>query len=183
MHRIIASLPILMVLVWAPVAMAQTTLPEASIAVLDYRRIIRESEAAKDIRAKVDVYREGYRKSFSAEERRVRQGISELKARRKVLSADAFARERASYEAQIKDLQRRIQDRKNGLDRAFDQAIGQVQKAIVPIVQSITVAKGYNLVVDASNVLFAAKTMDITSEVLAVLDKQLPRVELVKLED
>ena len=158
-------------------------MPRSSIAVLDYQRILRNSIAAQDIRSKIETYRKKYRDRFTAEERQIREKTDKLKAQRSILSSSAFASKRTQYEQEIRALQKRIQVKKLAMDNVFKKSMADIQKALVPIVRDITKRRGYNLVVDSSNVLFAAKTMDITEQVLTQLNKKLPAVAIQKIED
>lgn len=159
------------------------TMPRSSIAVLDYQRILRISLAAQDVRNKIETYRKKYRDRFTAEERQIREKTDKLRAQRTILSASAFASKRTQYEQEIRALQRRIQAKKLAMDNAFKNSMADIQRALVPIVREITRQEGYNLVVDSSNVLFAAKTIDITEQVLIRLNKKLPAVAMQKIED
>ena len=181
--RIYAGLILAAVSFSSPAGAQSEPMPKASIAVLDYQRIISGSVAAQGVRNTIETYRKKYREQFSIEERRIRKKTEQLRAQRKILSSTAFADKRAEYEREIKDLQKRIQAKKSALDNAFKKSIADIQKALVPIVRDITTRKGYNLVVDSSNVLFAAKTMDITTQVLAQLNKKLPAIAIQKIED
>lgn len=55
-------------------------------------------------------------------------------------------------------------------------ALNEVKKALIDIVTGIAEERGFNVVLAASEVLFFASEIDITGEVLAKLDGQLPEV-------
>ena len=57
-------------------------------------------------------------------------------------------------------------------------ALNKVQKAMLPIIAKLTKNEGYNVVVDKSQVLFAKKSLDITSVVITELNKSLPTVKV-----
>jgi Skp family chaperone for outer membrane proteins len=76
------------------------------------------------------------------------------------------------------DVQRRVQDRARELDRAFNAAMAEVQKAVIPIVKEMTVQRNFNVVVDKSQVLFAKKTLDITEDVVVILNQRLSSVKV-----
>ena len=153
-------------------------LPAAVIAVLDYQFVMREATAAKDVRRQIQTYRAEYQKSIAAEEAGLRDEEQSLKRQRTVLSAEAFADKRREFERRVVDMRRRVQDRTRSLDRSYNVAMAELQKAVVPIVKQLTDEKGFNIVVDKSQVLFAKRALDITDVVLRELDAQIPRVKV-----
>lgn len=159
---------------------AAADLPKAVVAILDYQYVMRESAAAKDIRQQIQTYRQTYQQGISDDEEALRREEQELKQQRAVLTPEAFDEKRQAFERKVIDMQRQVQDRTRQLDRSFNAAMSQVQDAVVPIVKELTTEMGFNVVVDKSQVLFAKKALDITEQVVAELDKQLPHVEVPK---
>ena len=80
-------------------------------------------------------------------------------------------------------MQRKVQERRRELDRLSAAALNQVKEALIAIVTSIAEERGFNLVLPSSEVLFFARTLDLTEEVLAKLDARLPQVQLSALMD
>lgn len=155
-------------------------LPVAVIAVLDNQRVLRESKAGRDIRRQIDAYRKAYQAEIKGEEAKLRETEDELKRQRAVLAPKIFEKRRRDFEARVISLQRRVQDRTRALDRAFDNAMQELRKPLIPLVRDLTRRLGYNLVVDNSQVLMVLKGRDITETVIAHLDK---RVASVKVPD
>jgi outer membrane protein len=153
-------------------------LPPATIAVLDFQYVIRESEAAKDIRRQLQSIRERYQAEIMATESDLRRQEQELKQQQAVLTPQAFNDKRQEFERKVIDVQRRVQDRARELDRAFNAAMAEVQKAVIPIVKEMTVQRNFNVVVDKSQVLFAKKTLDITEDVVVILNQRLSSVKV-----
>jgi Skp family chaperone for outer membrane proteins len=56
------------------------------------------------------------------------------------------------------------------------EALEEVKKALIDIVTGIAEERGFNLVLPSSEVLFFARQIDLTEEVLAQLDSRLPKV-------
>lgn len=155
---------------------AADPLPPASVAVLDYQVILRDSKAVSDIRRQIEAYRQDYQEKVSAEEQGLQAEEAELKRQRTVLSAEAFEERRRRFEEKVIALQRRVQDRTRALDRSFDEAMKNVQEALQVILKDLTEQKGYNLVLDKGQAVYAGEGLDITAEVLQRLDKRLNRV-------
>lgn len=57
----------------------------------------------------------------------------------------------------------------------------QISARLLPIISTVSTARGAAVTVDRGNVLFAAPGLDITNEVLAQLNQQLPSVSVAPL--
>jgi Skp family chaperone for outer membrane proteins len=62
-------------------------------------------------------------------------------------------------------------------------ALNQVKEALIEVVTSIADERGFNLVLPSSEVLFFARRIDLTEEVLAKLDGRLPDVRVPEAAD
>ena len=164
----------------APAAGAD--LPPAQIAVLDYQAVLRDSLAAQQVRREIDEYRKSYQEEMTREEEQLRSEEQELKRLRATLPAAAFDERRRSFERRVQETQRRAQDQARSLDRMFNHSMGQLRRQMAPIVADLTKQLGFNLVVDKSQILFAARALDISEEVAAAINKKLPHVEVVRPE-
>ncbi|MDP6873129.1 MAG: OmpH family outer membrane protein [Alphaproteobacteria bacterium] len=155
-------------------------MPAAVVAVLDYERILRASDAAKDVRRQIQQYRTALRDEVQAEEIALRQEETDLKRQRSVLSPEAFAEKREQFKTRVIAAQRKGQGHKQHLDRAYKAAMERVQRAVIPIVKKLTEEKGYTIVVDKSQVLFAYTSLDISQAVMLELNKSLRTVAVQK---
>jgi len=176
------NLAILLVLFTAVVALQGRAwgqeLPPAVVAVLDFKAVMSEAVAAQDVRRQLQVYRERYQQQITSQEEALRREEQALKQQRAILTPAAYEEKRREFEKKVIEVQRQVQDRARDLDRSFNAAMGEIQKAIVPIVEDLTAKQGFNLVVDSSQVLFAKKALDITPIVVQALDARLPSVEV-----
>ena len=163
-------------LLTAPAAAAD--LPPARIAVLDYQAVLRDSAAAQGVREQIDELRKGYQEEMTREEEQLRAEEQELKRLRSTLSAAAFDERRRSFERRVQEAQRRAQGQARTLDRMFNQAMAQVRRQMAPIVADLTKDLGFNLVVDKSQILFAARALDISDEVADALNAKLPSLDV-----
>lgn len=176
------SAPFLPAALLAATPVAAAELPPARIAVLDYQSVLRDSSAAQEIRRQIDERRAAYQEEMAREEEQLREEEQELKRLRGSLDPAAFDERRRSFERRVQEAQRRANEQARALDRAFDQAMNQVRRHMAPIVAEMTKEMGFNLVVDKSQILFAARALDISEEVAAKLNEQLPRVDLARVE-
>jgi len=162
----------------AATAAVAADLPPARIAVLDYQAVLRDSLAAQHVRRQVDDYRRTYQEEMAREEEELRVEEQELKRLAATPPPAGFEERRRSFERRVQEAQRRTQDRSRTLDRLFNEAMVKVRRQLVPIVSDLTKQMGFNLVVDKSQILFAARALDVSEEVAARLDEKLPSIPL-----
>ena len=151
-------------------------LPTTIAAVIDYQRILKDAAAAKSIREQIETRRKAYQDEINQEEQRLREADQSFAKQRSLLTPEALAEKRREFEKEVVDVQRLVQERRRALDRASAIALNEVKKALIDIVTGIAEERGFNVVLAASEVLFFASEIDITGEVLAKLDGQLPEV-------
>jgi Skp family chaperone for outer membrane proteins len=162
---------------------AAQKLPPAVAAVIDYQRILRDAAAARSIRNQIEARRKAYQEEISKEEQRLHEIDKEFAKQRSVLSPEDFAEKRREFEQDVAEVQRKVQERRRELDRLSAAALNEVKQALIAIVTSIAEERGFNLVLPSSEVLFFARTLDLTEEVLAKLDARLPQVQLSALTE
>ncbi len=161
---------------------AQAQSKAAVTAVLDMRVIHGNSIAGKTWQEYFNTRRKEFKDRIAAEEKSLRSAWDELNRQRSILSPEAFqARERtfkemeaaANGRAQVLDQQLSREVRATRAE--FDKA---VEDALEPILESVIKAKGIDIILKREGVFFSRKEFDITSDVLARLDKAMPRVDI-----
>jgi len=168
----------------APANEAQAQkLPPTVAAVIDYQRILREAAAARSIRDQIEVRRKAYQEEISKEEQRLHEADKEFAKQRSLLTAEAFTEKRREFEHDVAEVQRLVQERRRELDNVAAVALNQVKEALIEVVTSIADERGFNLVLPSSEVLFFARRIDLTEEVLAKLDGRLPDVRVPEAAD
>jgi outer membrane protein len=151
-------------------------LPPTVAAVIDYQRILRDAAAARSIRQQIETRRKAYQSEISKEEQRLHEADKEFARQRSLLTPEAFAEKRRAFEEDVSEVQRLVQQRRRELDEVAEAALNQVRDALIEIVTGIAEERGFNLVLPSSEVLFFARKIDLTEEVLAKLDARLPDV-------
>lgn len=165
----------------APAAGARAqALPPAKVAVIDYKRVLNTSSAGKDIHRQIESYRKSLQARIKVDEDKLRATEDELRSQRATLSPEEFQKRRRDFENKVIALKRRAQDWMRALQDTYQQAMAELHKPLLPLVREITQRRGYNIVVDNSQVLMVAKGLDLTDEVIARLNKKIPKMQVPK---
>mgnify|MGYP006278112073 FL=1 len=182
-------LALVVVLAFAGAARAQETggaeapLAPAVVAVIDYQRLLRESDAAQSIRAQVEERREAYQAEVEAERQRLAEADRRLNEARDELAPDAYRDRRRAFEEDVAGVQRLVQERRRELDEASSAAFQRIRDTVVQIIDALSEQYQFNLVLPRSEVLVFAPEIDLTAEVMAELNQRLPRVDIPAFED
>ena len=168
---------------WHDNSAAAQKLPPAVAAVIDYQRILRDAAAARSIRDQIEARRKTYQEEISKEEQRLHEADKAFAKQRSVLSPEASAEKQREFEQDVAAVQRLVQERRRELDRLSAAALNVVKQALIDIVTSLAEERGFNLVLPSSEVLFFARTLDLTEEVLGKLNAKLPEVRLSEVSD
>ena len=176
--RLGAQLALGIVLALPPTGAFAQKLPATVAAVIDYQQILREAKAARSIREQIEGRREAYQNEIGREEERLRAADQAFAKQRSLLTPEALAEKRREFEKEVMEVQRMVQERRRKLDRASAAALNEVKKSLIEIVTGIAETRGFNLVLPSSEVLFFARHIDLTEEVLAQLDQRLPQVQV-----
>lgn len=167
------------VLPGAVMAQAGGKVPPAVIAVIDSQRVNRDAAALKTARQQLEQYRFNFQSEIAKEEEKLRAEEQEIARQRSVLSPEAFEQKRQAFQGKVVDLQKRIQERSQSLEKMLNGVREQVTVQVVEILKALAQERGFNMVLDRAQVqIFIGDSIDITPEVLKRLDQRLPSVKV-----
>jgi outer membrane protein len=153
-------------------------LPAPVIGIVDVQRVLRESKASKSVRPEIDRMRKAFQKQVSEQEQRLRQVEQELNRQRAILAPEAFAQKRRAFSEDARKAQSNVQQRRRDLDRAFNASKNEILENLVVVAQAVAESRKLNVLVEKRFVFLSAKTMDVTNDVIARLDKRLPKLKI-----
>lgn len=155
-----------------------TTLPTNPIvAIVDIDRIMAESAATKSINAQAERYRKSFTEQDGKEEATLHATQQSLEQQRKSLSQEVFAEKLREFDRQVAEVQRMELKRSRAYDRSFNTAMAKVQETMIQAAREVAQAHNANVVVVKRAVLFYDDRMDITAEIIALMNRKLPTTE------
>lgn len=155
---------------------------DASVAVVDVQSLLSDSKAAKNIQKQIQGYREKFLEELSKRETELREMDKALMKEKDKLSSEELAKRRQAFEKQFAETGAMAQKKRKELDRATFNAVGQLKESLFQVVQDIASEQGYELVISRQNVVVGAKSIDISDEAMARLNKKVSKIKL-ELED
>jgi outer membrane protein len=157
-----------------PAALAQTA--EASIVVVDFGRVLRDSKAAQSIAAQIGQVRSAAQDEFGAIEDDLVKTQTDLTNQRATLPPDQFETKWRDFERRLTDAQRAAEARRSAIDAAEQDALGRVRSALIAAINDIAKERGAQIVLDRNDVVVVAPEFDISADALQRLDAALPDV-------
>lgn len=164
----------------APAAPRQPAgpLPAPIIAVVDVDKIRESATAAKSVRDQLTKQQSTYQDDIAKQENDLRNAEQELNKQRTVLSPEAFAQRRQQFEQRVAEFQRQVQARRKQLDDAYKNSMVQVNKVVVDVIQDVATQRGATLMLPRSQIILSAPAMEVTDEVLDLVNRKLPTVKV-----
>jgi outer membrane protein len=178
-------MPLAMLLLCAPLvahaadAPLSTRMPAPIIAIIDVQRILEESLAAKSVQKQLETQRAKFQTETEGEENGLRKEEDELSKGREQAAAAPDTAE-AAREQQLRQkmlvVERHVETRRKLLDQAFTDSMNDVRKNLLEVVEGVAKAHGANLVLVKQQALWVDAPLDITDEVLKLLNQKMPQL-------
>lgn len=146
------------------------------VAVLDVGKILHDATAVRDIQAQVTKYGTKFENEIEKERDSIRNANQELARQRTILSPDAFAEKRRQFEQRVVEVQQLVQQRQRELDKSRNEAMVKVNEAYIKIVGHVATSRKLAIILRKDQTVFATKALDVTEEILGLLNKELPKV-------
>lgn len=154
----------------------------AGVAVIDTERATKESTAFISLNQQMQERSAVFEEEIRQIQNQLQQEEQQLEGQRTLLSNDAFQERVQTFQARVNDAQRGVNERKRLLDEAYLFGRQQIKKEQGSIVLQLAQERGYRLILNwdlaDTMVIYADQTLDITNDVLALLNERLPSVSL-----
>jgi len=163
----------------APAAAAPAPPPATiSVMVVDVQALLQNSKAAKMVRQQIEAKRAEYAKDISHREEALRQERDALQRQQSTLTADQLAAKGRDFQAKVNELDRDVQAKRQALERSNADALQKIQEVMVKIITDIAKDRKANLVFQRSELVLFDQGFDVTDQVLAKLDEQMPTLDV-----
>lgn len=173
-RKIVFYLPIILGLTFTTVQKASAS----EYVVIDIKKVLEESTAAKGIRQQIKQESEVYQQDITKKEEKIRATSKKLNEQKSLLSQDAFEEQRNKFQGEVVAVQRDVQKKRSVLDNAYGTAMQKVQDIVLSIIKEMSQQRKFNVVMAKSELVYADNTLDITNEVVGELNKRLPKVQI-----
>ena len=148
------------------------------VGTIDILAVLRAAEATEKVRRLLDGKRAEFKEEFAQKEAELVLKEQELQSKRDIMSQDAYRNEVQKFQNDVAEIQRQIQFRRQSLDNAFQQAQDKIRQLALKIVTEIANERRLDFVLNKDNVLVFRNKLDITQNVLEVLNERTKNARL-----
>ena len=142
------------------------------IGLIDIEGVLRASSGAARVRQLLDEQRIAFQQEFAEREAALQQTERDLVERRGELSEAEFAERLAAFEAEVTQIQKEIQYRREAIDIAFQEAQAKLRDLALQIVTELAQEKRLDVVLVRETALIFRPSLNLSSEVLRRLDER-----------
>jgi len=158
----------------APPAAAPPTPPPVNILVVDVQSLLQNAKSAKMVRQQIEQKRNEFQKEMSHQDEQLRQERDALLRQQAAMSAEAYNQKVRDFQPKLNEFDRNMQGKRQVLEKANAEALEKIQEAMLKIINDIAKERKANLILQRSELVLFDPAFEVTDEVLAKLDEQLP---------
>jgi len=149
-----------------------------SIAIVDTQKIFEKATALTKIKDQLDKKAEEYKTESSKKEDYFKKKFDDLEKQKSILSNEAFEKKSGELSKEFAEAQKKVQDNRQKLDKAYVDAMQQVNDTFSTLVSDEAKKKGYQVVMPKLQTLFSDNNIEITDQMIKELNKKLPTVKV-----
>lgn len=150
------------------------------IVILDFNKVWQEAKAPEKIRNDIQNKRRDYQREVIKFEEQLRKDEESLQSQHEKISAEEYQDKKKKFELAVLDLQKKVQHRKQGLEKSYSTSMNKVGVMLNKIVEKIAKEQKLDLVLSATHVAFSIEGLNITEQVINELDAALALEEFNK---
>ncbi|MGI4775895.1 MAG: OmpH family outer membrane protein [Janthinobacterium lividum] len=151
---------------------------EVKIAVVDVQLILENSTAIQSIKNSIDTITKDIQEYITLKETEFKKIEAELVKKQNIVSESVFKGEVDLFNAKVNETQKLIQGKKSRLEQAHSTAVAKVNEVTIEIINEFAKKYNFNVALPSSQVLFADVKLNITSEVITLLNSKLETVKI-----
>ncbi len=145
---------------------------------LDFKYVLNESVAGKDAQNFLKNKLDNGIKKLQSKEKTIKDEEKKLIQQKKVISAEEYKKQVLALREKVSSLQK---ERNNLLDQVSKQrakARSELLKNLNPIIKEYMEEKKIRMVLDKKSMLLADEKLNITKDIIDILNKKLKKIKL-----
>jgi len=148
------------------------------ITVIDMQYIVARSSAAVLVREELEDLKKKYSLEISNEEEELKALQEELSSQRSILPPDEFSKMESEFREKVERLQTSVAEKNQEIEVILNRSVNAIQTKAIQIVTNIARERSLAAVLDTSTVVIAADSINISNQVLEILNKELPSLDI-----
>lgn len=169
-------------IIWLVMLLPSTSFAEdkflGKIAVVDVESIFEHSIAIADIKKSINIISNHIQEELSTKEAELKVIEADLIKKQKILGETKFADQVVGFNQKVSATQQEMQHRKSALEQAHASALAEVHKHTIEIISELSKKNNFNIVFPSTQAMYIDNNLNITSEVISILNERLKLVEI-----
>ena len=145
---------------------------------LDFKYILNESEAGKKAQTFLKNKLETGIKDLKNKEKKIQEEEKKIIAQKKVISSEEYKKQVENLRSKVKSLQKERNNLIETVAKQRSKARNELLKNLNPIIKDYMKEKKIRMVVDKKSLLLADENLDITKDIMNMLNKKLKSINL-----
>jgi outer membrane protein len=170
---LLLALALPLVPAWVPAAAAAPPKDPPRIAWIDAQAVLDETATGKDIKARVEAFRDSRQKVMDLEEAELKKLQDEIEQQASLLSDDARREKVLKLNDKAVAFQKKLAQYQQELRDKTDELLGEFNEALVKAVKAVAAREGFQYVFDHGGegaVLYGDPAFDLTQTVKQEID-------------
>ena len=148
------------------------------IAVVNMQAIVGESLAAVKVKEFIENKKVEFTTEIQKEEQELKSMQEELGSQRSILPPDEFAELEGNFRKRVESLQKTVVEKNQLLEDILSKSVQIIQNEAIKIITEIGKQKNLALTLDTSSVVIAANSINISRNVITLLNINLPTLNM-----
>ncbi len=153
--------------------------PNTSIGVLDLNKVLLDAKAAKKAAEDIENIAKEIENELIVSDEEMIKEQNKLIESQTIMAPEAFEAKRKEYEEKVRNYNIERQKKLLSVEQLVESSRNIVLDKLKPILEEMSDRKGITVILEKGTVLLNAETMDITEEVIDILNKELPKIEVI----
>ena len=145
---------------------------------IDFTKVLNASKPGAEAQKKLKEKFSSGTKKFKKQEADLRKEESDIISQKKALSPEDYQTKVAALRKKVADLQKKKKDTFTNIAKSRNDAKTALLKAINPIVKKYMEENNIRMVLDKKAVVLGDTTLEITDQIIAILNKELPSLKI-----
>ena len=145
---------------------------------IDFTKVLNSSKSGAQAQKKLQDKFKSESSKFDKLTKNIRKEESEIINQKKVLSPEEYQKKVKALRKRVADLQKSKQNSFNSISKSRNDAKKELLKAVNPILKKYMEDNKIRLILDKETVVLGDSTLEITDQIIAILNKELPSVKI-----
>ena len=145
---------------------------------LDFKYVLNESEAGKKAQVQLKKKLDNGVKDLSKKEKIIQEEEKKIIQQKKVISSEEYKKKVTGLRNKVSSLQKERSNLLNNIAKQRSNARNELLKNLNPIIKDYMKEKKIRMVVDKKSLLLADETLNITKEIMNILNKKLKSIKI-----